>query len=134
VDGIKTNMDVKDIEPARIRVVDIKVPFMSMVVFMVKATIAVIPAVIILVAIAGFSSGIVAGLFKTAATASQAMEPSPQVVFDRATSTARHEAARRCDKSGSESQANSCNMEVKECTAITGSQSEAIRCFNSVHP
>ncbi len=45
-----------------VSIVDIKMPFMSMVVFMVKAAIAAIPATIILVFIAAVVFGLITGL------------------------------------------------------------------------
>ena len=44
-------------------VVDIKMPFMSMVAFMVKWVIASIPAILILVMLFGFASALLGGLF-----------------------------------------------------------------------
>lgn len=44
-------------------VVDIKIPFWSMVVLMVKWTLAAIPAIVILVAIATIISAVFGGLF-----------------------------------------------------------------------
>ena len=44
-------------------VVDIKIPFWSMVVLMVKWTLAAIPAIVILIAIATFISAVFGGLF-----------------------------------------------------------------------
>ena len=49
-------------EPAPVRIVDIKMPFGSMVVFMVKWAIAAIPALIILALIGGFVAGILTGM------------------------------------------------------------------------
>ncbi len=45
-----------------VNIVDIKMPFMSMVVFMVKAAIAAIPATIILVVIGAIVFGLISGL------------------------------------------------------------------------
>jgi hypothetical protein len=50
-------------EPAPVRIVDIKMPFGSMVVFMVKWSIAAIPALIILAVIFGIAVGLVNGIF-----------------------------------------------------------------------
>ena len=47
----------------RVSIVDIKMPFWSMVVFMVKAALASIPAVIILAFIFSIFSGIFGGIF-----------------------------------------------------------------------
>ena len=47
----------------RVSIVDIKMPFWSMVVFMVKAALASIPAVIILAFIFSILSGIFGGIF-----------------------------------------------------------------------
>jgi hypothetical protein len=44
-------------------VVDVKMPFMSMVTFMVKWAIASIPALIILVVIGAIAAGVLGGLF-----------------------------------------------------------------------
>jgi len=44
-------------------VVDIKMPFSSMVVFMVKWVIASIPAILILVVLFGFASALLGGMF-----------------------------------------------------------------------
>ena len=49
-----------------VTIVDIKMPFMSMVTFMVKAAIAAIPAIIILVFIGAFVMGIVTGYMDAA--------------------------------------------------------------------
>ena len=46
-----------------VTVVDIKMPFWSMVVFMVKWAIAAIPAILILVVFWGIFAGLLAGLF-----------------------------------------------------------------------
>ena len=46
-----------------VTIVDIKMPFMSMVVFMVKASIAAIPAAIILFIIFGILAAIFGGIF-----------------------------------------------------------------------
>jgi hypothetical protein len=50
-------------EPAPVRIVDIKMPFGSMVVFMVKWAIAAIPALIILAILGALLSGVLVGLF-----------------------------------------------------------------------
>ncbi len=47
--------------PNQVTIVDIKMPFMSMVVFMVKAAIAAIPAALILAIIGAASSAILGG-------------------------------------------------------------------------
>jgi hypothetical protein len=52
----------------RVTVVDIQMPFGSMVVFMVKWAIAAIPAAIILVVLAVFLTGVVGGIFSSATT------------------------------------------------------------------
>jgi hypothetical protein len=44
-------------------VVDVKMPFMSMVTFMVKWAIASIPAIIILVVIGAITAGVLSGIF-----------------------------------------------------------------------
>ncbi len=44
-------------------VVDIKMPFLSMVAFMVKWVVASIPAILILVMLFGFASALLGGLF-----------------------------------------------------------------------
>ncbi len=44
-------------------VVDIKMPFLSMVVFMVKWVVASIPAILILVVLFGFASTLLGGFF-----------------------------------------------------------------------
>ncbi len=49
-------------EPAPVRIVDIQMPFGSMVVFMVKWAIAAIPALIILAVIGVFAAGILSGM------------------------------------------------------------------------
>jgi hypothetical protein len=49
-------------EPAPVRIVDIKMPFGSMVVFMVKWAIAAIPALIILAVIGVIAAGILSGM------------------------------------------------------------------------
>jgi len=48
-------------EPASVRIVDIKMPFGSMVVFMVKWAIAAIPALLILTLIAVFAAVLLSG-------------------------------------------------------------------------
>jgi hypothetical protein len=50
-------------EPAPVRIIDIKMPFGSMVVFMVKWAIAAIPALIILATIGALLAGLLVGLF-----------------------------------------------------------------------
>jgi hypothetical protein len=50
-------------EPASVRIIDIKMPFGSLVVFMVKWTIAAIPALIILAIIGALLSGLLVGMF-----------------------------------------------------------------------
>jgi hypothetical protein len=50
-------------EPAPVRIVDIKMPFGSMVLFMVKWAIAAIPALIILALIGLVATGILTGMF-----------------------------------------------------------------------
>jgi hypothetical protein len=47
----------------QVTIVDVKMPFMSMVVFMVKAAIAAIPAVIILAVISMLISGVTGFMF-----------------------------------------------------------------------
>ena len=49
-------------EPAPVRIVDIKMPFGSMVVFMVKWAIAAIPALIILAVVGVLAAGILSGM------------------------------------------------------------------------
>lgn len=49
--------------PIQVRITDIKMPFMSMVTFMVKWAVAAIPAILILLVIGALLSGLVAGLF-----------------------------------------------------------------------
>ena len=49
-----------------VTIVDIKMPFMSMVTFMVKAAIAAIPAFIILIFIGAFVIGIITGYMDAA--------------------------------------------------------------------
>lgn len=50
-------------EMQEVVVVDIKIPFSSMVVFMVKWVIASIPAILVLVMLFGFASALLAGFF-----------------------------------------------------------------------
>jgi hypothetical protein len=50
-------------EPAPVRIIDVKMPFGSMVVFMVKWAIAAIPALIILAVIGAVLSGLLFGMF-----------------------------------------------------------------------
>ena len=50
-------------EPAPVRIIDVKMPFGSMVVFMVKWAIAAIPALIILAFIGALLSGLLIGMF-----------------------------------------------------------------------
>ena len=52
-----------DNNSSNVTIVDISMPFMSMVVFMVKAAIAAIPAVIILTILGMFVSALLSGLF-----------------------------------------------------------------------
>ena len=47
---------------SEVTIVDVRMPFMSMVVFMVKATLAAIPAMIILAIIFAMLAGIIGGL------------------------------------------------------------------------
>lgn len=49
-----------------VTIVDIKMPFLSMVTFMVKAAIAAIPAIIILVMLGAFITGIITGYMNAA--------------------------------------------------------------------
>jgi hypothetical protein len=49
-------------EPARVQIVDIKMPLSSMVVFMVKWAIAAIPAVLILFVVSAVFAGFLGGL------------------------------------------------------------------------
>jgi hypothetical protein len=49
-------------EPSKVVVTDIKIPFMSMVVLMVKWAVATIPALIILIIIGSIVFGILTGL------------------------------------------------------------------------
>jgi hypothetical protein len=48
---------------AEVVVVDVKMPFLSMVVFMVKWVIASIPAILILVVLGAMFSGLLVGMF-----------------------------------------------------------------------
>lgn len=50
-------------DPAPVHIVDIKMPFGSMVVFMVKWAIAAIPALIILAVLGAIGAAILSGLF-----------------------------------------------------------------------
>jgi hypothetical protein len=52
-----------DSNTSNVNIVDISMPFMSMVVFMVKVTIAAIPAVIILSILGAVVGGILGGVF-----------------------------------------------------------------------
>lgn len=52
-----------DSNMSNVNIVDISMPFMSMVVFMVKVTIAAIPAVIILSILGAVVGGILGGVF-----------------------------------------------------------------------
>ena len=52
-----------DTQNNQVTVVDVKMPFMSMVVFMVKWAIASIPAIVILLVIAAMVFGILGGIF-----------------------------------------------------------------------
>lgn len=54
---------MSDYEAKQVTVVDIKMPFWSMVIFMVKWSIAAIPAIIILVIFGVSIAGFVAGFF-----------------------------------------------------------------------
>ena len=56
-------MNASPQEPAPVRIIDVKMPFGSMVIFMVKWAIAAIPALIILAIIGAMLSGVLAGLF-----------------------------------------------------------------------
>jgi hypothetical protein len=56
-------MNTPQQEAAPVRIIDIKMPFGSMVVFMVKWAIAAIPALIILAVIGALLSGILVGMF-----------------------------------------------------------------------
>lgn len=57
------NNMVTSSDPSPVRIVDIKMPFGSMVVFMVKWAIAAIPAIIILALVGLLVSGLVTGIF-----------------------------------------------------------------------
>ena len=48
--------------PTNVSIVDIRMPFVSIVIFMVKATIAFIPAAIILAVIGAFVVGLMSGI------------------------------------------------------------------------
>ena len=52
-----------DSNSSNVNIVDVSMPFMSMVVFMVKAAVAAIPAVIILAVIGTIISGLLASMF-----------------------------------------------------------------------
>jgi len=56
-------MNASPQEPAPVRIIDVKMPLGSMVIFMVKWAIAAIPALIILAIIGAMLSGVLAGLF-----------------------------------------------------------------------
>lgn len=56
-------MTSSDANRSEVVVVDVQMPFMSMVAFMVKWTLASIPALIILAVIAAVLAGMFAGLF-----------------------------------------------------------------------
>ena len=56
-------MTSSDAHRSEVVVVDVQMPFMSMVTFMVKWTLASIPALIILVVIAAVFAGLFAGFF-----------------------------------------------------------------------
>ncbi len=56
-------MTSSDTDRSEVVVVDVQMPFMSMVTFMVKWTLASIPALIILAVIAAVLAGMFAGLF-----------------------------------------------------------------------
>ena len=49
-------------DTTNVSIVDIKMPFMSMVVFMVKAAIAAIPAAIILAVLIAMTMGVIGGM------------------------------------------------------------------------
>jgi hypothetical protein len=57
-----STIDVPPATPARVSVVDVDMPFMSMVGFMLKWTLATIPALLILVALGLALSGLFVGL------------------------------------------------------------------------
>jgi hypothetical protein len=59
-------MNTSPQEPASVRIIDVKMPFGSMVVFMVKWAIAAIPALIILALIGAMLSGLLIGMFSGA--------------------------------------------------------------------
>ena len=52
-----------DMNSSNVNIVDVSMPFMSMVVFMVKAAIAAIPAIIILMVLGAIVSVMLGGLF-----------------------------------------------------------------------
>ena len=52
-----------DAQKAEVVVVDVKMPFLSMVAFMVKWAIAAIPAILILLVLGVMVSGLVVGMF-----------------------------------------------------------------------
>jgi hypothetical protein len=52
-----------DAQKAEVVVVDVKMPFWSMVTFMVKWAIAAIPAILILVVLGAMLAGLVVGMF-----------------------------------------------------------------------
>jgi hypothetical protein len=54
---------MEDTAPQRVVVVDIKMPFASMVVLMVKWAVAAIPALIILMILGALFSSVIVGLF-----------------------------------------------------------------------
>jgi hypothetical protein len=51
-----------DNNASNVNIVDIKMPFMSMVVFMVTAAIAAIPALIILIVLGAMLAGVITGI------------------------------------------------------------------------
>lgn len=58
----KEMMGNQEEKPGKVVIVDVHMPFMSMVTFMVKWAIAAIPAILILFVIGALLSGVVAGL------------------------------------------------------------------------
>ena len=57
---------MEETTPQRVVVVDIKMPFSSMVAFMVKWAVAAIPALIILIVLGALFSSVIIGLFSGA--------------------------------------------------------------------
>lgn len=84
-------------QPAEVRIVDIRMPFLSMVVFMVKWALAAIPALLILVITGALLSGFLAGLVHSKASTSAAAARSEPAIEQPTTDELAIAAADACE-------------------------------------